>query len=42
MKRPDSIEDTLEQVEGFYRNYPSLRYVGDRQTHPPSVPSAQG
>ena len=23
MKRPDSIEDTLEQVEGFYRNYHS-------------------
>jgi uncharacterized protein (TIGR00730 family) len=26
----DSIEDTLDQVEGFYRNYHSLRYVGDR------------
>lgn len=42
MKRPDSIEDTLEQVESFYRNYHPLRYVGDRQTHPPSVRNEQG
>ena len=26
----DSVDDALAEVEGFYRNYHSLRYVGDR------------
>jgi uncharacterized protein (TIGR00730 family) len=26
----DSVEDALAEVEGFYRNFHSLRYVGDR------------
>ena len=26
----DSVDDAIDQVEGFYRNYHSLRYVGDR------------
>jgi uncharacterized protein (TIGR00730 family) len=26
----DSVEEALTEVEGFYRNYHSLRYVGDR------------
>jgi uncharacterized protein (TIGR00730 family) len=26
----DSVDDALSEVEGFYRNYHSLRYVGDR------------
>jgi hypothetical protein len=26
----DSVQDAIDQVEGFYRNYHSLRYVGDR------------
>jgi hypothetical protein len=26
----DSVEEALAEVEGFYRNYHSLRYVGDR------------
>jgi uncharacterized protein (TIGR00730 family) len=26
----DSVADTVEEIEGFYRNYHSMRYVGDR------------
>jgi uncharacterized protein (TIGR00730 family) len=26
----DSVDDTINEIEGFYRNYHSLRYVGDR------------
>jgi len=26
----DSVEDAIEEIEGFYRNFHSLRYVGDR------------
>lgn len=26
----DSVEEAIEEIEGFYRNYHSMRYVGDR------------
>ncbi|MDP8987311.1 MAG: hypothetical protein M3N11_03070, partial [Actinomycetota bacterium] len=26
----DSVEAALEEIQGFYRNYHSMRYVGDR------------
>ena len=26
----DSVEEAIEEIEGFYRNYHSIRYVGDR------------
>jgi uncharacterized protein (TIGR00730 family) len=26
----DSVDDAIAEIEGFYRNYHSLRYVGDR------------
>src|SRR5258706_3891345 len=26
----DSVADAISEVEGFYRNYHSMRYVGDR------------
>jgi hypothetical protein len=26
----DSVEEAIDEIEGFYRNYHSLRYVGDR------------
>ena len=26
----DSVDDAIDEIEGFYRNYHSMRYVGDR------------